>query len=204
MDCTISFSWWDIDGFIDVLERFTKLEDPAEKIKEIKKTFTNKFRREMTAGSVVKALEANLKERESDSADWDRLQALKELLFINLRNAYEPNPILIWRAYTLCRQIQLSLPGLLRNLDGIGERFAKIITEEAGTSNPFHYALGMDQGRGQSFLSDTRLFDRRWQAQYHPENDIFINDEPVDNRTLQRYKKWMKDFTNSKLSDMVP
>jgi hypothetical protein len=117
------------------------------------------------------------------------LRAIKELLFINFRQAYEPNPIFIWMAYTLCRRIRLPLPpGILNYLDGVGDRFTKIIAEEADTRNPFHYALGMDQGRGQSYLAEARLFDRKWKAQFHPENDIYINDDPLDNRTLQRYK----------------
>jgi hypothetical protein len=211
VDLTISFSWLNIDDFIGALEAVTNLESPDEKVQLIKRIFTGQLGEEMTVGDIVKALEAEQKEREANSkgrkannADWNRLLAIKELLFINFMHTYEPNPIFLWRAYTLCRWIQIPLPpGILGYLDDVGKRFSEIITEEAGTRNPFHYALGMDQGRGQSYLSDARLFDRKWQAQFHPENDIYINDDPIDNRTLQRYKKWMKEFTNSKLSDMI-
>lgn len=199
------FSWLNIDDFLRTLERIAKIESTEEKVNHIIGLFVDRNKNEMTVGGVVRALQAELKEREADGAYWERLQALEELLFINFKHAYEPNPIFIWSAYTLCRQIQLPLPpGLLSYLDGVGDRFKEIITEEASTKNPFRYALGMDQDKGQSWIRDARLFDRKWQRYLHPDQDIFINDNPISNRMLQRYKKEMKDFVNSKLSDMIP
>lgn len=205
VDRKISFPWWNIDYFIKALERISRLESAEQKIKDIKDIFKNKHGNEMTIGGIVQALEIDLKERDANKANWKRLWALQELLYINFMYAYLPNPIFIWRAYSLCRLIQLTLPpGLLNYLDEVWMRIEKIISEKADTTNPFRYALGMDQGKGQSYFSEARLFNRRWQAQFHPENDIYINDDPVDDRTLQRYRKWMKDFTKLKLSEMIP
>lgn len=148
----LSFSWLNIDDFLGALEKVTKLDSPEEKVQMIKRIFINQLGEEMTVGEIVKALENEQKKKKANSADGERLESLKELLFIYFRHAYDPHPIFLWRAYTLCRQIQLPIPPeLLRYLDGVAGRIEEIIDQKIKINRPFKYAItGEIPKRGKS------------------------------------------------------
>lgn len=209
VDLTISFSWLNIDDFLGAIERVTKLESPEEKAQMIKRIFIDQSGKEMTVGEIVKTLENEQKKKKANSADRERLKALNELLFIYFRHAYDPHPIFLWRAYTLCRQIQLPIPPeLLRYLDGVADRIEEILGQKVNTTHPYKYAItGEIPKRGKPDPQQGAIkYLRRWKAYFHPSDDHYYKGNEGDtysDRTIQRDAEEMREFAESKLSQML-